>query len=92
MKKIMFALLFLGAMSVSASSISMAPAMIVVETIKGEFLEMPVYEEQAVEDTIPGEIIHLGTFYETLDPAHLSRVLLCITKQEDGEPLPFEIN
>lgn len=88
----MFALLFLGAVSVNASSISMAPAVIVVETIKGEFLEMPVYEEQAVKETIPGEKIHLGTFYETLDPAHLSRVLLCITKPEAGEPFPFEIN
>jgi hypothetical protein len=92
MKTIMFAMLFLGAMSVNASSFSMAPATIVVETTNGELLEMPRYMETPVEDPIPGEQIKLGTFYETLDPGHLSRVLLCITKPETEEPFPFEIN
>lgn len=92
MKKLMFALLLFGAVSVQASSLSMAPAMIVIETMQGEILEMPVYSEEPVEEAIPGEQIKLGTFYEALDPAHLSRVLLCITKPEIEEPFPFEIN
>jgi hypothetical protein len=94
MKKFMFSLIFLGAgvLSTQVSANSFEASVLFIETSQGEILEMPAFMEPHIEELIPGEQIKLGTFYDTFDPAHLFRVLLCITKPEADEPFPFELN
>ena len=70
----------------------MESLVIFVETGNGEILEMPVYMEEPVEETIPGSDIRLDTYHQTIDHNNLTRLLLCISKPETEEPFPFELN
>ncbi len=70
-----------------------------VETPLGQVLEMPFYQEQAINETIPGQerdsygqtTLEQETI-QTMNHVNLSRVLLCITKPEHTEPFPYELN
>ncbi len=70
-----------------------------VTTTTGKVLEMPVYKEAAIYEPIPGDEIDNPDAITLEDEAsqilghsNLSRILLCITKQEATEAFPYELN
>jgi hypothetical protein len=91
MKKLIFPLLFLGATGAFANNIELFPNILYIEAPNGTILEMPVHQETEEPDVIPGHKEKPGTFYGTIDPDHLSRILLCMSKPEQEEPIPSDI-
>ncbi len=99
MKKSIILFCIIGAIGFTKSVQAYNHHVFYVNTTSGKVLEMPVYTEAAINETIPGNEIDGPNTIElqdeaskVLDHANLSRVLLCITKQEDTEPFPYELN
>ncbi len=98
MKYTIILLSIIGAIGLTTSAQAYNHHLIYVETPSGQILEMPLYQESAIDETIPGHNKHLSEFEAepniavTTNHSNLSRVLLCITKQEDTEPFPYELN
>lgn len=99
MKKIILMFGIIGAIALTKSVHAYTHQILYFETPSGKVLEMPAYHEAAIIETIPGQEIENPETREAqnkadqfLDHAHLSRVLLCITKPEETEPFPFDLN
>jgi hypothetical protein len=102
MKKLLFSIMITGAMSLTGIVQSANYTMITVEANNGQILEMPVYIESEIMETIPGSDdalflccqsdLRKEKFEGELIQADLSTILLCISKPETEEPLPFELN
>ena len=99
MKYTIILLSIIGAIGLTKSGQAYNHRLIYVETPAGQVLEMPLYQEAAINETIPGQdSIHLNVFEAeqniqvTTNHSNLSRILLCITKTEDTEPFPYELN
>ena len=102
MKKLLFSIMITGAMSLTGIVQSASYTMITVEANSGQILEMPAYIESEIIETIPGSDdsmllccqsdLRKEKFEGELIQADLSSILLCISKPETEEPLPFELN
>jgi hypothetical protein len=99
MKYTIILLSIIGAIGLTQSVQAYNHHVIYVETPSGQVLEMPVYKEAAINETIPGVELDDSASIELQDEArqalghsNLARVLLCITKQEETEPFPCELN
>lgn len=102
MKKILFSIVIAAAMGLTGFANSASKTMIAVKASNGQVLEMPVYIESEIVETIPGTEQSLFFCCQSdlrgknkegkLIQADLSSILLCINKPETEEPLPFELN
>ena len=74
--------------------------MIKIVAHASQVIEMPVYQEQEVYETIPGAATkgicctsgQDKSYDDLLNPETLTRILICITKPEIEEPFPFQVN
>lgn len=99
MKNIIISIIFTGAIGLGASSAFSANNTISIVAANGQVLEMPVYQEQEIQEVIPGTSNNCCNYHfdlrkpaDLISPETLSRILLCISKPEMEEPFPFETN
>jgi len=100
MKKTILAGIIALAFSSQVMATIAAKNTIIVVAANSQLLEMPIYQEQEIFESIPFhqknqcciDDMHSKTPDMLLDPQNLSRILLCISKPESDEPFPFDVN